>query len=224
MYHYTYLLEFQDGMKYIGAHSTPISPELDVRYLGSGRRLPARSLDTCIKTILATYPNRAEALAAELDYINQFDCCASEAYYNVRKVTTDLHGRTVDTHEGVARMAEKLRGRKAGPMPIHAATRLTGEDRTQAQKAGAQRMRQALTGTKNPAKGRKGITNGGFAPWYYITPQGVYTEVRDETKQQFALRHQQDPQSVVNRCRKGVAHVKAIKGKWKGWVFGDLEA
>ena len=39
-YHYTYLLEFSNGMKYIGCHSTNIKPDLDFNYLGSGRALP----------------------------------------------------------------------------------------------------------------------------------------------------------------------------------------
>jgi len=223
MYHYNYLLEFSDGMKYVGAHSTHISPELDTRYLGSGRRLPERSLMTCTKTILGIFPTRVEAMAAEVAYIDQNDCCKSEHYYNIRRSTTDLHGRTKFTHIGIANTAQKLRGRVVGSLSLNAANHLKGDDRTPAQQAGAKRMQQALTGTTNPDKGHKGITNSGFVPWYYVTPDGTYTEVHVETKQQFAKRYQRDPQSVVNRCRKGAEHVRAIKGKWKGWVFGNLE-
>lgn len=40
MYHYCYLLEFPDGMKYVGAKSSKLRPDLDTTYLGSGKDLP----------------------------------------------------------------------------------------------------------------------------------------------------------------------------------------
>lgn len=222
MYHYTYLLEFADGMKYVGVHSTHIPPELDTRYLGSGRALPPRNPKTCKKRVLATYPTREEAIEAELHYITSNQCCESDKYYNLRKTSTDLHGRTKETCAGIATTAEKLRGRKIGKMSKYAANHLKGEERTPAQKAGAKAMRKALTGKSNPATGHHGISNSGFTSWYSIDPDGNYEEHKTETKQEFAMRHGRDPQSVVNRCRPQAEHVRAIKGKWKGWLFGNL--
>lgn len=222
MYHYVYLIEFNDGMKYVGVHSTNIKPELDTRYLGSGRALPERSPETCNKRILGIYPDRASAIQAEKDYIISNNCCESDEFYNIRIGSFDLHGFTKKTSKGIAAAAEKLSGRIVGKMAKEAANHLKGEQRTPAQKAGAISMREKLTGLKNPKKAHKGIENSAFVPWYYITPQGEYYEVRNETKKDFAIRHDKHPNSVLNRCRNDSEHLKAKWGQWKGWTFGNL--
>ena len=222
MHHYTYLITFPDGMKYVGVHSTVIRPDLDTRYLGSGRGLPERTPDSCVKTVLGTYPTRQEALTAEVDYILTHNCCESDNYYNIRKSSYDLHGKTKETVPGIARAAEKLRGRVNGPMASHAANHLTGERRTPAQKDGAMRMRKAITGTKNPDKAHKGIDNSGFAPWYYITPEGVYTEIHTTTKQDFAVSIGVPVSQIYNRFLPYIQHQEGKQGKWKHWTFGNL--
>ena len=68
MYHYVYLLEFSDGMKYIGARTIHFNPELDTKYLGSGSALPKdRTLLDCTKTILSIFDTRKEAMDFEAE-------------------------------------------------------------------------------------------------------------------------------------------------------------
>lgn len=221
MYHYTYLLEFDDGMKYVGVHSTTVQPHLDTRYLGSGRKLPPRDSSSCTKHILGTYPDRASAVAAEVDYIDAHDCCASPEYYNVRRATFDLHGRTKDDTPGIAQTAMKLRGRTHN-RDSSSCIYLTGDDRTPAQKVGQERMRAALTGQKNPAKGRPGVKNNGFRPWYYITPEGEYVEVHDRTKAEVAPELGMTPRQIAHGFHHSNMHKRAKTLPRKGYVFGNL--
>lgn len=222
MFHYTYLLEFPDGMKYVGVHSTVIEPHLDSRYLGSGSQLPVdRKPETCQKQILAIHPDRATALAAERDLITSLGCCKSPEYYNVKVQTFDRFGRTKLTHPDVANAAQKLSGRTythAPDSPVF----LRGEDRTPAQKAGQLRMRKALTGVRNPAKGLKSVENNGFHPWYYITPDGEYVEVHDRTRAEVAPDLGLTPRQIGHGFHHSNMHKKARTLPRKGYVFGNL--
>jgi len=221
MYHYTYLLEFDDGMKYVGVHSTHIKPHLDARYLGSGRMLPPRDPGSCTKTILGIHPDRCSALEAEKAYIIAHDCCNSATFYNLRVSTFDLHGRTKEDTPGIAEAAEKLRGRKWVAPPT-SAVRLKGDARTPAQKDGQARMRKALTGRKDPKKAHKGTKNSGFRPWYYITPEGEYVEVHDRTKAEVAPELGLTRRQLTHGFHHSNMHKRAKTLPRKGYTFGDL--
>lgn len=221
MKHYLYLLTFNDGMKYVGARSTTLDyPELDTNYLGSGRHLPVRSLTTCSKQILATYPSRDELIKAEIQYINSNKCVESEFYYNKRTATYDRHGDKCES------ASKALKGRTAmSHKYIEEAAiknkKYTGENRTLAQKHKDAKARGVSTGP-NPLKGNSGTTNSAFIPWYSISPEGVKKEYHDITKQDAAPEFGLTPRQMVHRFHYTNIDKPAKRGKIKGWVFGNL--
>jgi hypothetical protein len=229
MNHYVYKLYFINGMKYIGVHSTPNVPEEDVCYLGSGRELPPRSRHTCTKVIIGTYLTRDEAIQAEQDHIQAFNCVESDDYYNKRLVTYDRYGKhTIETCVGTALSAAILAGRTKD---THEYLRAKGEKfkqyagamRTPALKAADKIRGLKVRGTKDPRKGKGGVKNNGFNPWYYITPAGDYHEVHDVTKQEFAPRLGVTPRQLGHRFHYTNMHkVAPARSPLKGWTFGDL--
>lgn len=217
MYHYVYLLEFNNGMKYVGLHSTVIKPELDTCYLGSGKALPYRTPDTCKKTILKQFESRLQAYEYEANLIQEWDCVASPNFYNLRYKTHDKYGSVLsDEHKKLISNTHK--GRKR----TEYGKKYSGAGRTPAQKDGDRRAGEKIRGTKNPAKGIPGIFNNGFIPWYYITPQGDYHEMYEITKQDFAPTIGVTPRQLIHRFHYTNEH-KPAKGKpLKGWTFGNL--
>ncbi len=222
MNHYLYLLEFGGGMKYVGARSTHLIPSLDASYLGSGKALPPRTRSSCIKIILGVYPSRQLLMQAEIEFIVLNDCVKSKFYYNLRKQTFDKHGmadtsgpalqgRTKETHKYI-REANKKR------------IQYTGQDRTPAQKVSDAKLRGVSTGP-NLAKGRPGVTNSGFTPWYYVDPTGNYFEMLHITRQEFAPTIGATPRQVGHRFHHTNIHKQAGRAATKvlrGYTFGCL--
>lgn len=213
MNHYAYLLTFADGMLYIGARSCKLAPELDTTYLGSGRALPADRKDTPpLKTILGTFSTRKELMDFERNYIEEHNCVASPNWYNQRVATHDRHGSpswntgiSVDRTEAAKTFSRRYKGNRTPAMlAAHAAT--------------AEKIR----GTKCKDKGHAGITNTAFQPWYYVTPQGVYVEVRDQTKKDIAPTLGLKVHQISNRMRECNQHKPAPTKPLKGWIFGNL--
>lgn len=222
MTHYLYLLEFNDGMKYIGARSTVLhDAALDVHYLGSGRALPKRSINTVKKHILRTYDTREELMNAELTYIYLHDCVNSSRYYNMRHRTYDRHGdvcpnsgkhligRTAATHSYIATAVTKRK-------------RYVGKNRTPAQKAHDKRMRGVSLGP-NPKKGKAKTKNSCFRPWYCISPDGLYHEFRNTMREDFAIRHGRTRRQITHRFHYSNIDKEAKVKPWKGWTFGYLD-
>lgn len=217
MFHYVYLLEFPNGMGYIGLHSTVIQPELDICYLGSGKALPPRDTTSCTKTILATFPTRETALQYEIDLIIANDCVKSEIWYNLRRNTFDKHGSTLNPQH-IKQIVEN----RTGKLRTEYGKKYSGEGRTPAQKAGDKRAGLKILGTKNPAKGSPGISNQGFTPWYYITPTGEYVEVLDTPKQDYASKLGFTARQLGHRFHYTNEHKVARTLPAKGWTFGNL--
>lgn len=217
MYHYTYLLTFLDGMKYVGVRSTTILPELDTCYLGSGKALPERTLQTCTKTILGVFPTRNAAVNSEIEFIRLNNCVKSKEYYNLRAKTFDKHGIP-------ASLAEKARltAMSREISRIEYGLKYSGEGRTPAQRAGDLRAAEKIKGTKCPAKGQAGSKNPGFAPWYFISPDGTYTEVFDTAKQDYAHKLGVTPRQLGHRFHHSNEHKIAKTKPLKGWIFGNL--
>lgn len=217
MYHYTYLLEFPDGMKYVGVHSTKIRPDLDTCYLGSGTGLPPRTSNNCKKLILQIFDNREAAIAHEIEFIQLNNCVNSTEYYNQRVKTHDKHGcQLSDEHKALISKTHKGRDRS------DYGKRYSGEGRTPAQRDGDRRMAEKIRGSKNPAKGLKGIENNGFKPWYSISPEGVYQEYLLTTKDEFAKLISVTYRQLVNRFHYTNEHKIARTKPLKGWTFGNL--
>ena len=215
MYHYAYLLTFPDGKKYIGARSTNLRPELDTCYLGSGRALPKDRLDTrnVGKTILAVFPTREELMSYEKSLIVMNDCVASEDWLNLRTATFDRHG-SVPWNKGLK-----------GIPNTHSATfieRYCKGYRSPAQIEGAKSMREKLTGVKNPGKAHHGTDNASFKPWYYITPEGNYVEIRDRTKEEMAAEFGVTFRQLTHRFHHSNQHRRARYKTLKGYTFGNL--
>ena len=216
MNHYCYLLTFPNGMLYVGARSTDLAPNLDTTYLGSGKHLPDNRHDNrnlISKVILKTFATREELMDYERTYILNNDCVNSPNWYNVRSATYDRHGE------------EPWNKGKATGLNSHVQTfkdRYCNGYRTPAQVEGAKRMREKLTGVPNPNKGRKGTDNNGFKPWYSISPEGVYTEYLDKTKQEFAVELGVTPRQLTHRFHYTNEHKEAKTKPLKGWVFGNL--
>lgn len=221
MHHYTYLLVFPNGMKYIGAHSTHISPELDACYLGSGRYLPKRTRHTCTKEVLQVFETREECMKAELAYIDKHACVEASDYYNHRRKTFDKHGcdhteigkrmvglHTAETNSNIKRAIDQRK-------------QYVGENRTPAQKHADAQLRGRKTGP-NPNKGHSSISNTAFVPWYYITPAGKYVEIFDTTKKEMSLKLGFYANFIAIRCSKKYSHTPVLLKQNKGWIFGNL--
>lgn len=214
MNHYAYLLTFTNGMRYMGARSTKLSPELDASYLGSGRALPKdrHELHNVTKTIMATFLTREELMEFEENFITLNGCTGSKDWYNLRKATFDRHGSLpwntgVSAQAGISRetFSRRYKGNRSPAMiASHAAT--------------AEKNR----GVKNPDKGHKSITNCAFIPWYYITPIGEYVEVHDKTKREAAQSLGVTERQLINRFHHSNEHKVAKYPTLRGYVFGNL--
>lgn len=219
MYHYAYLLEFKNGMKYVGAKTGKIEPKLDSTYLGSGRHLPDsrhENRQDVTKTILATFNTREEAIRFEEDYIVNNNCVDDPNYYNKRIRVYDKHGKKHNPR-GFTKQ-DRLKSNAT----VKRRNYTKGANRTPAQLANDLRISESFKGIPNLAKGHKGIKNNAFIPWYYICPNGNYVEVHDKTKTDkapelgFTLR-----QLTQGFCEKN-EHQKARTLPRKGWTFGNL--
>ena len=227
MYHYVYLLEFPDGMQYVGAKSRSFHPDLDECYLGSGRYLPIdRTRHNCIKKVIGIYPTRAAAITAEIAYIKQYDCVKSPKYYNVRIRTFDKYGISSKQCEGTKHSGDLQRNRSKH---THAYLKekgikfkqYTGVNRTKALKDADIRRGNKIRGTKNKSKGHVGVTNTAFTPWYYVSSDGVYHEMYSTTKADFSLSNGLGRSSISTIAARS-EHKKLKKGKFKGFIFGNL--
>lgn len=216
MNHYCYLLTFADEMLYVGARSTHLEPHLDICYLGSGKALPHDRHDNpslVTKTILGTFKTREELMNYERQYIINNDCVSNPNWYNQRIATYDRHGET-PWNKGISTGFNN-----------HVQTfinRYCNGYRTPAQIDGVKRMREKLTGVPNLAKGKKGIDNSGFKPWYSISPEGVYTEYLTKTKQESAHELGVTPRQLTHRFHYKNEHKPAKTKPLKGWTFGNL--
>lgn len=226
MNHYVYLITFNDGMKYVGAHSTKLDPEIDATYLGSGRALPDRDFTTCNKTILQTFQTRKEAIAYEIEFIENHDCVKSDEWYNQRLHNYDKHGRNIFSCAGTYHTANKLRGRSKDSheyLKVKGQTFSSryGNNRSPAMLA-ADKIRAEKSKGSNPSKAHHGTDNSAFKPWYYITPQGDYVEVHDKTKIELAESLGFTPRQIGHGFHYTNEHKVSKTKPRKGWTFGNL--
>lgn len=215
---YVYLLEFSNNMKYVGTSHCNFDPKLDTCYLGSGRRLPKdRNSLNCKKTILKEYPTRKEAIEAEIAYIRQHDCVNSDQYYNARKATFDRFGQKTKNKN-----RNKFVDAKALKIRAENFKQYKGKNRTLALLDADLRRAETIRGTKNPKKSNPGIKNGGFTPWYYITPEGDYHEIYSITRKDFAIQIGLTPRQIEHRFHYTNIHKPGRTKPTKGWIFGTL--
>lgn len=115
MNHYTYLITYQNGMKYMGVRSCKCLPEEDVKYFGSSKHTPDKS-QIKSKQILAVFPSRKEAIEAEIHYHKQHDIAVNPKYYNKAKQTAKsfdtLGVKFIRRPEHTDKIRQALLGRK----------------------------------------------------------------------------------------------------------------
>lgn len=216
MFHYSYILTFPNGKKYIGARSFHLSPELDTTYLGSGRALPKDRHEhrhLVHKEVLACFSTRQELIEFEKNFINTHNCVQDPTWLNLRKSTYDRYATKV------AHTTKRLAKSTSG---LTLSSRYGHGYRTPAQLDGAKRMREKITGTKNPAKGHSGTTNQAFVPWYYVTPTGEYVEVLNTTKQDKAKELGFTERQLGHGFHYTNEHKVSNRLPRKGWTFGNL--
>lgn len=118
MNHYTYLITYDDGKKYMGVRSCKCSPEQDIAYFGSSKHTPDKT-HVVSKEILAKYPTREKAITAEIHYHQLHDIAANPQYYNKAKQTAKgfdtLGVRFIRHPEHTDKIRKALLGRKRSP-------------------------------------------------------------------------------------------------------------
>ncbi len=219
MHHYAYLLTFPNGMKYVGAKSGKVKPELDSTYLGSGRDLPKDRHEyrsKIVKEILGIFNSRSELIDYEANYIEVNDCVNSNQYYNLRYTVYDKHNKG---HTGRG-FTKACKSKATATYKKRNYTK--GANRTPAQLAHDQWCRDNFVGVKNPAKGHSGISNQGFISWYYIDPEGNYVEVHDQTKIDKAPELGFTARQLGHGFHYTNEHKKSNRPPRKGWTFGNL--
>jgi hypothetical protein len=229
--HYVYEIWYPNGMKYIGVRSCKTAIEDDYNYKSSSKVIPSRMKEFGFKLILATFKTKEEALAEEIRLHKLFNVKDNPNFYNQAnqtstkfhiskeshaKTTQKLKGRTAENCEYIRRANEKRR-------------QYRGDKQTPAQKAGNKRMGEWNKGRANPKKAKKGIENGGFKPWFYITPNNDYVEVTTKTKQELASKFNVTFRQLINRFHHTNINKRAsltdgrIPEGLRGYVFGNLE-
>lgn len=217
-------------MKYIGVRSCKCRIGED-SYLGSSKIIPAELYATCVKTILATFNTRAEATQHEIDLHNKYDVAVNPEFYNQAKQTHigfNQQGAKASTHPGVQARAEKIKGRSKKDYKYleekgKLASSYRGSNRTEAQKAADLKL-SANKGVSNLAKGNTGLDNPQVKPWYYITPEGLYTEVYTSIRQYLPISpfFKNWPPSKIYERISTKPHIPSQKGVVKGYTFGYL--
>lgn len=112
MFHYTYLIEYTTGKKYMGVRSSKVTPEEDTKYVGSSLITPNDKI--LRKIILQQFETRQEALQSEIEYHKKYDVAVNDEYYNRARQTStgfDVTGIKL-TKEHKEKIGKKSFGRK----------------------------------------------------------------------------------------------------------------
>ncbi len=112
MHHYTYLITYKNGLKYMGVRSSEDKPEED-NYYGSSKHTPDVS-EVVTKEILGIYPNRSEALQAEIAYHSLHDVGVNPLFLNRSKQTSVKFDTTGITFAMEANHKEAIRAALTG--------------------------------------------------------------------------------------------------------------
>ena len=213
MNHYTYEIEFENGMKYLGVRSCKCAIKEDV-YTGSSKLIPSELYATCKKHILGVFSTRIEAQQDEIRRHEELDVARNPQYYNginAKSVGFSPIGLTKERSNKVKLRADKFRAYR-------------GSSRTEAQKL-ADKALSKYKGTKNPAKGNSGTDNHQFKPWYYITPDGTYIEILTMPIRQFCESEACPSELKASRVYERLCnnpHKPYVRGPLKGFVIGFI--
>lgn len=231
MNHYTYEIEFENGMKYIGVRSCKC-PIDDDNYLGSSKVIPPELYVTCNKTILGVFDTRVQAVQDEIRRHEELDIANNPLYYNQVKQTAvgfDQSGTTKETHKHVQAMADKLKGRTVKDYQYLAegarkSQGYRGLSRTPKQLEADEKLRNAPR-TTNPAKGNIGDKHPRMRAWYFITPEGEYNEIHTSIRDYFnTVGFPVDTNyDAILRSARDIGHRAVKRGPLAGYIFGYLD-
>ena len=99
----------------------------------------------------------------------------------------------------------------------------TKENQTTKQLEGRVKAAKTATGQKVPSRGKPGTASMLFKPWYYITPEGEYHEMRDTTITQFIENSNGEfKRGSVFHATSAHCHELIHAGELKGYTFGFL--
>ena len=114
MQHYTYLIVYQNNMRYIGVRSCKCLPEEDTKYIGSSKITPNDQI--AFKQILKQFKTRKEAINHEIELHELYDVAKATNYYNrCKQISTgfDTSGAKITrTLKHNLKIKQKLTGRK----------------------------------------------------------------------------------------------------------------
>lgn len=114
MNHYTYMIKYSNGKKYVGVRSCECLPEEDTSYVGSSKYTPNDLIVS--KEILAVFATRKEAVNHEIYLHELYDVVKNDEFYNRSKQTStkfDTTGLQLEfTEEHKEKISEALKGRK----------------------------------------------------------------------------------------------------------------
>lgn len=114
MYHYTYQINYSNGMKYIGVRSSECLPELDTKYVGSSAYTDNELITS--KEILKVFETREQALLHEIEIHELYDVARSSDYYNKARQTSTGFDTTgiafPQSEESKLKRSNSLKGRK----------------------------------------------------------------------------------------------------------------
>jgi hypothetical protein len=250
-YNYVYKMRYVTGKYYIGVRSCDCEIHED-KYFGSAFNIPKEVKVTGIKCILSTHETRQEAELEEIrlhkvlnvkdnkDYYNECNANSTKFYPSaeaLERASKKRTGRTAQTHEYIKKQAQarkQYRGDTLTEAQIKAYKdpkrseklsqvkgKYVGANRTLAQKV-SDAKRLNIPQGPNPKKARPGLSNGRSKPWWYITPEGKYTEVLDSVSNYRLNNTFPMSRKSINRYLNGTSNPEAINSKAKGWKFGHL--
>lgn len=114
MFHYTYMVSYTDGKRYIGVRTSQVEPDQDSAYIGSSEFTPNDKVIR--KEILGIFSSREEAVRHEIDLHEEWDVARSGDFYNRSKQTShkfDTSGVNLErSQEHNEKIKAALTGRK----------------------------------------------------------------------------------------------------------------
>ena len=167
MYHYTYMLEVKNPtdsrFRYIGVRSCKVVPEEDV-YFGSCRPFKKwqaeHGTDGLVKTILARWGSRADALSHEILLHDCFDIAKNPEFWNQAKQTAVLFDTTGTKQSDELRLKKSLKTKGRKKTEEHKAKIAAASLGRKLSEETKLKLRQLKIGKPSPLKGRPSITKG----------------------------------------------------------------
>lgn len=235
MYHYVYQITCPTtNMSYIGVRTSKCLPEYDIHYWGSSKHLPIDVKFTHVKTVLAIFFTRKDAVSYEIYLHALYDVATNPMFYNKAKQTStgfDTTGVALSP-EHAERTRKQFLGRKHKEETKRKLSEINKgkyvSEKAKRNMSIAQKAYAASPNYVNPNKGKplsdetkkklskslvesghsKSTNNPKFTPWFITDlEQNVTWLYYDMTKEEYAI-SMGIPYSTIKSAFK---HCKGIK-------------